>query len=157
MVLTKSYGAKHSFTVDPSTSMRMRSSIVTVAPILPSSSTVVVTSLRCGTLATTTGSRASSAPARMGSVAFFAPEMRTSPSSGTPPWICNLSMLALPSLLWRQRLDGQRMDLTPHELPERAIDELVPGKAALAGKLGRNDARRKMGVIVGLHLHLRPR
>jgi hypothetical protein len=61
------------------------------------------------------------------------------------------------SLLWRQRLDGQRMDLTPHELPERAIDELVPGKAALAGKLGRNDARRKMGVIVGLHLHLRPR
>jgi hypothetical protein len=27
----------------------------------------------------------------MGSVAFLAPEMRTSPSSGVPPWICNLS------------------------------------------------------------------
>src|SRR5271170_1368069 len=136
--------------------MRMRSSMVTVAPILPSSSTVVVTSLRCGTLATTTGSRASSAPARMGSVAFFAPEMRTSPSSGTPPWICHLSMRALPRLLGCQRLDRQSEALTPHELAERAVDELVAGEAALAGKLVRHDARRKMGVIVGFHLHLRP-
>ena len=94
MVFTSSYGAKHSFTVEPSTSMRMRSSIVTVAPMRPSSSTVVVTSFRCGTFATTTGSSASSAPARMGSVAFFAPEMRTSPSRGTPPWICSLSMIS---------------------------------------------------------------
>ena len=72
--------------------MRMRSSMVTVAPMRPSSSMVVVTSCRCGTLPTTTGSSASSAPARMGSVAFFEPEMRTSPSSGTPPAICSLSM-----------------------------------------------------------------
>ena len=38
---------------------------------------------------------ASSVAARIGSAAFFAPEMRTSPSSGMPPRICNLSMIAL--------------------------------------------------------------
>jgi hypothetical protein len=30
----------------------------------------------------------------IGSAAFLAPEMRTSPASGTPPWISSLSMLA---------------------------------------------------------------
>ena len=112
--------------------MRMRSSMVTVAPIRPSSSTVVVTSFRCGTFATTTGSRASSAAARIGSVAFLAPEMRTSPSSATPPWICNLSMLIPPRFFGRQRLDRQRVDLAAHELAERAVDELVARQAALA-------------------------
>src|SRR6478752_6586102 len=38
-----------------------------------------------------TGPSASSAPATMGSVAFLAPEMRTSPSRGMPPLICSLS------------------------------------------------------------------
>ncbi len=41
-----------------------------------------------------TGSSGSSAAARIGSAAFLAPDMRTSPSSGTPPRICSLSMSA---------------------------------------------------------------
>src|SRR5579863_1148447 len=135
--------------------MRMRSSMVTVAPMRPSSSTVVVTSLRCGTLATTTGSRASSAPARIGSVAFLAPEMRTSPSSGTPPWICNLSMLSLPRFFGRQRLDRQRVDLAPHELAERTVDELVTRQAALTGELARHDARAEMRAVLGRDAHPR--
>ena len=50
MVLTSSYGAEVSFVVVGSTSTRMRSSTVTLAPMRPSSSIIVVTSLRCGTL-----------------------------------------------------------------------------------------------------------
>src|ERR1700730_7387050 len=134
--------------------MRMRSSTVTVAPILPSSSTVVVTSFRCGTFATTTGSSASSAAARIGSVAFLAPEMRTSPSRGTPPWICSLSMLAVRRLFGRQCLDRQGVYLATHELAQRAVDQLVAGHALLAGKLARDDARGKMGVVIRLHAHL---
>src|ERR1700683_346622 len=47
------------------------------------------------------------------------------------------------------------MDLAAHERAERAIHELMPREAALAGKLGRHDARRKMRVVVRLHEHLR--
>src|SRR4029077_12783525 len=154
MVFTRSYGAKHSRTVEPSTSMRMRSSMVTVAPILPSSSTVVVTSFRCGTFATTTGSSASSAAARIGSVAFLAPEMRTSPSRGTPPWICSLSMLILRGFFGRQRLDRQGMYLATHELPQRAVHKLVAGHALQLRELARDDMRSKMGVVIRLHAHL---
>ena len=92
MVFTRSYGAKHSVRVEASTSMRSPSAMVTLTPMRPSSSMVVVTSFRCGTLQMVTGSEASRPAARIGSVAFLAPEMRTSPSSGTPPVICNLSM-----------------------------------------------------------------
>src|SRR6202008_853847 len=104
---------------------------------------------RCGTLATTTGSSASSAPARIGSVAFLAPEMRTSPSRAVPPWICSLSIsICWPrfrrTLLLRlfrgERLDRQRVDPAPHVLTERAVDELVPGEAALPGELARDHA-----------------
>src|SRR6516165_11175657 len=140
MVFTRSYGAKHSRTVEPSTSMRMRSSTVTVAPMRPRSSTVVVTSFRCGTLATTTGSCASSAPARIGRVAFLAPEMRTSPSRATPPWICSLSTSALPGLFGGEGLDRQGVNLPPHTLPERAVHELVASEAAQLCELARDDA-----------------
>src|SRR6516225_3300610 len=155
MVFTNSYGAKHSRTVEGSTSMRMRSSMVTVAPILPSSSTVVVTSRRCGTFATTTGSCASSAPASIGRVAFLAPEMRTSPSRGTPPWICSLSTSALPRLFRGERLDRQGVDLPPHALPERAVYELVAREAAQLRKLARDDPRGEVSAIVRFHVHLR--
>src|SRR5580698_5365792 len=155
MVFTSSYGAKHSFTVEPSTSMRMRSSMVTVAPIRPSSSTVVVTSLRCGTLETVTGSSASSAPARIGRVAFFAPEMRTSPSRGTPPWICSLSMSALARFFGSERFDRERVDFPPHALAERLVDELVAGDGALADEFTRNDACGKVRVVVRFDPHLR--
>src|SRR3981081_2224470 len=134
--------------------MRMRSSTVTVPPILPSSSTVVVTSFRCGTFATTTGSSASSAAARIGSVAFLAPEMRTSPSRGTPPWICSLSMLILRGFFGRQRLDRQGVYLATHELSERAVYELVARDALQLRERARDDVRGKMGVVIRLHAHL---
>ncbi len=92
MVRTSSYGATWSRALPASTSMRSFSSMVTDTPIRPSSSIIVVTSCRCGTLPTDTGPSASSVAARMGSAAFFAPEIRTSPSSGRPPVICSLSM-----------------------------------------------------------------
>src|SRR5262249_4173467 len=157
MVFTRSYGAKHSRTVEGSTSMRRRSSMVTVAPILPRSSTVVVTSRRCGTFATTTGSCASNAPARIGRVAFLAPEMRTSPSRATPPWICSLSMSALPGLFGGQGLDRKSVDLATHALAQRAGDELVAREAAQLCELARDDARGEVGAIVRLHVHLRTR
>src|SRR5258708_32210411 len=133
--------------------MRMRSSTVTVAPILPSSSTVVVPSFRCGTFPTTTGSSASSAAARIGSVAFLAPEMRTSPSRGTPPWICSLSMLILRGFFGRQRLDRQGVYLATHELPQRAEHKLLTGHTLQLPQLARDDVRDKMGVIIRLHAH----
>src|SRR5579863_8530250 len=136
--------------------MRMRSSIVTVAPMRPSSSTVVVTSFRCGTLPTTTGPSASSAPARIGSVAFLAPEMRTSPSSATPPWICSLSMASASlGLFGGECLDRQRVDLPSHPLTEGAVHQLVARVAALTDKLGGHDACRVVRVVIGHHLHVR--
>jgi hypothetical protein len=53
---------------------------------------VVVTSFRCGTFRTVTGSEASSVPASIGKAAFFAPEIAISPSRRTPPSISNLSI-----------------------------------------------------------------
>ncbi len=85
IVLTSWYGAEYSLIVEASTSMRIFSSTVTDTPMRPRSSIIVVTSCRCGTLETMTGPSASRQPARIGRVAFFAPEMRTSPSSGMPP------------------------------------------------------------------------
>ena len=93
MVFTSWYGAKYSLIVDASTSMRIFSSMVTDTPMRPSSSIMVVTSCRCGTFDTVTGPSARRQPAKIGKVAFLAPEMRISPSSGIPPWICNLSTI----------------------------------------------------------------
>jgi hypothetical protein len=59
--------------------------MVTDTPMRPNNSIMVVTSCRCGTFDTVTGPSASRQPAKMGSVAFFAPDMRISPSSGMPP------------------------------------------------------------------------
>ena len=91
MVFTSSYGAKHSRVVVGSISICIFSSMVTDTPMRPNNSIMVVTSCRCGTLRMVTGPSASSAPAMIGRVAFFAPEMRTSPSRGMPPLICSLS------------------------------------------------------------------
>ena len=51
-----------------------------------------LTSLRLGTRRMTHGSAVSSVAAMIGSTAFFAPLMVTSPCSGTPPLIKKLSM-----------------------------------------------------------------
>ena len=47
------------------------------------------------------------------------------------------------------------MDLASHQLPERAVHELVAGEAAQLRELRRNDARSKMSVVLRLHAHLR--
>src|SRR6185437_12754354 len=87
MVRTRSYGAMQVLVVRGSTCIFMRSSSTSCTPIWPSSSMKVVTSCRCGTLPMLTGSSASRQAARIGSTAFLAPEMPTSPWSGTPPLI----------------------------------------------------------------------
>ena len=55
---------------------------------------MVVTSCRCGTLPILSGSALRMAAHRIGRAAFLAPEMPTSPASGTPPSMINLSMCA---------------------------------------------------------------
>ncbi len=47
------------------------------------------------------------------------------------------------------------MDLAPHALSERAVDELMARDGALTGKLGCNDAGREMRAVGGLHPHVR--
>ena len=81
---------------------------------------------------------ASRVPARIGNAAFFAPEIRISPSSGVPPWICSLSMAWLARAARRgfvrsQCVDRQRVDFIAHactELLEVGLDLL--GELALA-------------------------
>jgi len=61
----------------------------------PSSASMVLMSLRCGTLPSRKGSAVSKLAVRIGSAAFLAPEMRTSPASGLPPWISSASIQRL--------------------------------------------------------------
>src|SRR6185503_8342634 len=132
----------------------------------PRSSIMVVTSFRWGTLPIVTGPSASSAPAKMGRVAFLAPEMRTSPSSGTPPRICNLSTRASPSARVaggcqvapfprRVRLDRQRVDLPAHACPEGTVDLLMTLDRSLTFESLGDDHRREVGVVVGDHANPR--
>src|SRR6185436_15448335 len=152
IVRTSSYGATCSRIVPASTSTRILSSIVTLTPMRPSSSIMVVTSCRCGTLPTDTVPSASSVAARIGSAAFFAPEIRPSPSSGAPPWICSLSTGA--RFLRGQHLHRQGMDLTPHAWAERAVDELMALQGALALELRSDDHRLEMRVVRRADAHL---
>ncbi len=92
MVFTSSYGAKVFSSVVGSTSMLIFSPMVSETPMRPSSSIVVVTSCRCGTLRIITGLSASRVPARIGNTAFFEPDTLTSPESGIPPLMINLFM-----------------------------------------------------------------
>src|SRR5580704_5183707 len=146
-----------------STSMRMRSSLVTVTPMRASSSLVVLTSCKCGTLPIVTGPSASSAPARIGSVAFLAPEIRTSPSSAIPPVICSLSTLA--RLLGAARrplprrvgLDRERVNLCTHTLAKRPIDQLVARQRPQALELLRHQQRREVRIVIRAHVHARLR
>src|SRR5436190_1441662 len=54
---------------------------------------MVRTSFKRGILESVTGSGVSSAAQRIGSAAFFAPEMRTSPSSRSPPTPASMALL----------------------------------------------------------------
>jgi hypothetical protein len=101
---------------------------------------MVTTSRRCGTLASSSGFVVRSAAHMIGSAAFFAPETRTSPSSGRPPMIFSLSSGALP-FLGRQGAHRQGVDLLAHALAERGVDELVALDAVAAGERARYDQR----------------
>src|SRR5688572_1188091 len=127
----------------------------------PSSSIMVVTSCRCGTLPTDTVPSASKVAARIGNAAFLAPEMRTSPSSGTPPWICSLSTTRVPAgwrgagFLRAQHLHAEGVDLAPHPRAERPVDELMALQGALALELRGDDDRFEMSVVGRADAHLR--
>src|SRR5262245_35679675 len=127
------------------------SSIEMATPICASSPSMVVTSRRCGTLVTVSGSDVSSAAVRMGSVAFFAPEISTSPASGAPPSMTSLSTLR--PVLGGVGLHGKRVDLARHAAAERRVHQLVLLNARLPAECGAHDHRLEM-MAVAPHLHV---
>src|SRR6266704_5910282 len=99
---------------------------------------MVLTSLRCGALESVSSSLVSKPAHMSGSAAFFAPETRIAPESGTPPWMMSLSIRRL---FGSERAHRQRMNLPAHALPERRIDELMALHAALAAERFAHDER----------------
>src|SRR5947209_16007654 len=114
----------------------------TSTPMRASSLAMVATSMRRGTRDSAIGCELSSAAHMIGRAAFFAPEMRTSPSSGRPPAMRSLST-ALP-FLRRQGAHGKRVDLLAHALAQRTVDQLVALHAALAFEYRRHHQRLEM-------------
>src|SRR5690242_16914935 len=111
---------------------------------------MVLTSRRCGTLESVSSSAVSSAAHISGNAAFFAPETRISPESGTPPWMTSLSTRRL---LGGERAHRQRMDFTAHAFSERRVDELVALHAAFAAKRLADDERLEV-LAVARDAHL---
>src|SRR5512134_3069595 len=115
------------------------SSSSTSTPIWPSSDSLVVTSRRCGMWLARRVPAVRIDAHRMGSSAFFAPDTRTSPCSGTPPWISSLSIFdsrlapgargsvpgRLGPVLGSEGLHRQGVDLFAHALAKRLVHELV--------------------------------
>src|SRR5258706_314274 len=99
-------------------------------PIWRSSFAMVRTSMSSGTLARRSRSPVRSAAHMIGSAAFFAPEMRTSPSSGTPPRMRSLSTGA--PFLRRQLAHRERVELLAHAIDhgeERVgVRQLLPDR-----------------------------
>src|SRR5712664_2023528 len=111
-------------------------------PIWRRSFAIVRTSMSCGTFDRRRGCSVSSAAHMIGSAAFFAPEMRTSPSSGRPPRMRSLSTGA--PFLRSERAHRKRVDLLAHAFAERSVDELVPLYPVAPGEFGRDDERPDM-------------
>src|SRR5687768_14905198 len=138
----------------------------TATPICARSLAMVETSRSCGTLVSASGFEESSAAHMIGSAAFFAPETRTSPSSGRPPVIFSLSIetfyppAVLPTnsvffipFLGRQRLHGERVNFFTHAIAERPIHQLVALDAAFAGELaGDHDGLEMLAVADHFHV-----
>src|SRR5271168_5260046 len=99
-----------------------------------------------------TGPSASKHPARIGRVAFFAPEMRISPSSGIPPWICSLSTRGSAGvarvLVRRIHLQGERMDLVAHQGSEGLVHELMALHGAQSCEFLRDHHGLEMHVVL---------
>src|SRR5258706_3940612 len=141
MVFTRWEGASGSDRRSALRDRPKRSSRETSTPICASSRSMVLTSLRCGTLESVSCSLVSNPAHISGSAAFFAPETRISPESGTPPWMMSLSIRRL---FGSERAHRQRMNLPAHALPERRIDELMALHAALAAERFAHDERLEM-------------
>src|SRR3981189_3493900 len=114
----------------------------TPTPIWPRSFAMVATSISCGTFESASGRALRSAAHMIGSAAFFAPEILTSPSSLRPPEMRSLST-AWPRL-GSEVFHRQRMDLFAHAIAERRIDHLVALHPAAAFESGGDDHRLEM-------------
>src|SRR5207342_1639298 len=143
-----------------STVMVSFSSTVRRTPSAPSSSMVVVTSCRCGTLPIEMVRSASSVAHRIGSTAFLAPEICTSPSSGS--WLPVMMILAmLAGILYLgggagfargKRAQRERVDLAAHPLAERGVDQAMAGQRQLAAEGLGHDHGLEMHAVLALHL-----
>src|SRR5438067_2159638 len=151
MVFTRSYGAVGSPMARACSTRRPALGGAASTPIWRRSRAIVRTSMSCGTLARRSGSAVRSAAHMIGNAAFFAPETRTSPSSGRPPRSRSLSTGA--PLLGRECAHRKRMDLLAHALAKRRIHELVALHAVAAGELGRDDQRLEV-LAVAEHFHM---
>src|SRR5438552_15394347 len=105
---------------------------------------MVLTSLRCGTLESVSSSLVSKPAHMSGSAAFFAPEIRISPESETPPWMMSLSIR---HFFGGQRMHRQGVNLLPRALAERRVHGLMPLDLALAGDRFADDER--LEVVAG--------
>ena len=180
MVLTSSYGATWLCTVrridgDAAAAFADRALVDgDAAPSRPSSLAVVTTSCRCGTLLIATGPSASSVAHRIGSTAFLAPEIWTSPFSGWPPSTTIFCMVSVASwrsfsvpvrcgaqaaqlplvsgFVGRERLQRQRVDLAAHALAQRGVDHAVAGQRQLAAEGFGYDGGLEMHAVVALHV-----
>src|SRR3990172_12084303 len=123
----------------------------TSTPMSASSRVMVRTSMSAGTLLSSSGASVSSVAHRIGSAAFFAPETRTSPSSGRPPVMRSLSTAA--PLLGGEGFHRQCVNFLAHALPPRLVNELVALHAAPAGEKVRHDQRLEM-LAVADHLQV---
>jgi len=59
--------------------------------------------------------------------------------------------------LGRQSLNAERVNLSTHQLTEACVNQLVPLQHALAGKIGSDDQRFKVRIVVRSHLDLSAR
>src|SRR5215471_523269 len=99
---------------------------------------MVLTSLRCGTFESVSSSPVRSAAHISGNAAFFAPETRTSPDRGTPPWMTSLSIRGF---VGGKRTHRKGVDLRSHSLSQSGVDELMSLDPALAAECLAHDER----------------
>src|ERR1700722_2064531 len=107
-----------------------------------------------------TGPSASRHPARIGRVAFFAPEMRISPSSGIPPWIWSLSTSGTARvarvLVRRIHLQRERVDLVAHQGSEGLVNQLMALHGAQSRELLGDHHRLEMHIVLARHRRAAP-
>src|SRR3954462_15327768 len=122
-----------------------------VTPISRRSFAMVRTSIRDGTLVRRSGCSLRSAADMIGSAAFLAPEICTSPSSGLPPRMRSLSTGA--PLLRRQRAHRQSVDFFAHALAQCGVHHLMPLHTILARKTRGYHYGLEVLAVAG-HLHV---